>query len=186
MGNINSMGELFTRGHKRTQEDTRHNNRKKAKVEKMSKQSSLANCIVRDSCMGFSERLKGELEYKGMLVKELAGATGISRKTIDNYLLTNGTMPSADNAVAIAQTLGVTVDYLVTGREILHTNNKVSRKPLSPEMRAIAESIEPLSKEERQVVLKTVTELVRLLGKPITGVPVALTPLQKVFLRLFR
>jgi len=57
--------------------------------------------------MSFGEHLKGELEYRGMLVKELAHATGISKKTLDNYLLTNGTMPSAENAVAIAQVLGV-------------------------------------------------------------------------------
>ncbi|MCL2382190.1 MAG: helix-turn-helix domain-containing protein [Treponema sp.] len=134
--------------------------------------------------MGFGEHLKEELEYKGMLVKELSHATGIPKHTLDKYLLTNGTMPSADNAVAIAQTLGVTVEYLVTGKEIPHT--EAPNKSLSPEMRSIAAHIAPLPKEKREVVEKTVAELVGLLRKPLGDEPVALTTLQKVFIRLFR
>ena len=135
--------------------------------------------------MSFGEHLKGELEYRGMLVKELAHATGISKKTLDNYLLTNGTMPSADNAVAIAQTLGVTVEYLVTGKEIPHTEVP-GNKSLSPEMRSIAAYVAPLPREKREVVEKTVAELVRLLQKPLSDEPLVLTTLQKVFLKLFR
>ena len=134
--------------------------------------------------MGFGERLKGELEYRGMLVKELAHATGIPKQTIDKYLLTNGTMPSADNAVAIAQTLGVSVEYLVTGRNIPQA--EVPNQPVSPEIRSIATYIAPLSKEKRQVIERTVAELVKILQQPLNDDPVALTTLQKVFLRLFR
>jgi transcriptional regulator with XRE-family HTH domain len=119
-----------------------------------------------------------------MLVKELAHATGIPKKTLDNYLLTNGTMPSAENAVAIAHTLGVTVEYLVTGRKI--QSGKVSHTPLSPEMMSIANYVEPLSYEKRQIVERTIAELVKILQQPLNDDPVALTTLQKVFLRLFR
>jgi Helix-turn-helix. len=52
--------------------------------------------------MGFKENLKSELSYKSMLVKELAKITGISKKTIDNYLNVREYMPSADAAVRIA------------------------------------------------------------------------------------
>jgi transcriptional regulator with XRE-family HTH domain len=51
--------------------------------------------------MGFKENLKGELGYIGMPVKELAHATGIPKQTIDKYLLSNNSMPTADKAVAI-------------------------------------------------------------------------------------
>ena len=135
--------------------------------------------------MGFGEHLKEELEYRGMLVKELAHATGIPKKTIDNYLLTNGAMPSADNAVVIARTLGVTVEYLVTGREIPHVE-VTDNKSLSPEMRSIAAYVAPLPKEKREVVEQTVAELVKMLRKPLTDEPLALTTLQKVFIRMFR
>jgi len=135
--------------------------------------------------MGFGERLKEELEYKGMLVKELSYATGIPKPTLDNYLLTkNGTIPAADKAVAIAHTLGVTVEYLVTGRNALPS--KALPPSLSLEMRTIANHVEPLPNEKRKIVEKAVVELVGLLRKPLTDEPVALTSLQKVFVRLFR
>ena len=134
--------------------------------------------------MGFGEYLKGELEYRGMLVKELAHATGIPKQTIDKYLLTNGTMPSADNAVAIAQTLGVSVEYLVTGRNIPQTD--IFDQPANPEIRSIATYIAPLPREKRQIIERTVAELVKILQQPLNDEPVALTTLQKVFLRLFR
>jgi len=134
--------------------------------------------------MGFGEHLKEELEYRGMLVKELARATGIPKKTLDNYLLTNGTMPAADKAVAIAHTLGVTVEYLVTGRDI--TKTKAEREALSPETRSISNHVEPLSQEKRKIVERAVAELVALLQKPLNDEPIPLTALQKVFLRMFR
>ena len=134
--------------------------------------------------MGFAEHLKGELEYIGMLVKELAKATGIPKQTIDKYLLTNGTMPSADNAVAIAKTLGVTVEYLITGKQVPGT--KVPQQLYSPEMRSIAVHVEPLPREKRKIVEQTVAELVKMLRKPLTDEPLALTTLQKVFIRMFR
>jgi len=67
--------------------------------------------------MGFKENLKSELAYQDMMVKELASLSGISKHTLDNYLNVRGYMPSADVAVKIAHTLGVTVEYLVTGDE---------------------------------------------------------------------
>jgi len=66
--------------------------------------------------MGFRENLKQELNFNEMLVKELASAAGVHKRAIDTYLLSeNASMPPADVAVRIAQTLGVSVEYLVTG-----------------------------------------------------------------------
>ena len=134
--------------------------------------------------MGFNENLKGELEYKGMLVKELADKTGIPKQTIDKYLLSNGCMPPADNAVMIAKTLGVSVEYLVTGKN--NTDGKAVNKHLSPEIRSITNCVEPLSREKRKIIKTAVIELVELLCHPIKYESATLTPLQKVFLRLFR
>ncbi|MDR1107933.1 MAG: helix-turn-helix domain-containing protein [Spirochaetaceae bacterium] len=67
--------------------------------------------------MGFRENLKAELSYQGMLVKELAVLSGVSRHTLDNYLNARGHIPAADIAVKIARALGVSVEYLVTGEE---------------------------------------------------------------------
>jgi transcriptional regulator with XRE-family HTH domain len=134
--------------------------------------------------MSFNERLKGELEYKGILVKELAYMTGIPKQTIDKYLLTNGTMPTADKAVAIAGALGVTVEYLITGKKV--PAQKTPNSHLSPEMRLIANYVEPLSREKRKVVQNVVIELVTLLQQPPKDEIPELNLLQKVFFRLFR
>jgi len=134
--------------------------------------------------MSFSENLKGELEYKGMLVKELAYATGIPKQTIDKYLLTGGTMPPADKAVVIAMALGVTVEYLITGSKI--PIQKAPSHHLSPEMRSIANYVEPLSREKRKIVKNAVIEMVKLFQQPEKDEPLALSLLQKVFIKLFR
>ncbi|MDR0464070.1 MAG: helix-turn-helix domain-containing protein [Treponema sp.] len=133
--------------------------------------------------MGFNENLKGELEYKGILVKELAVRTGIPKQTIDKYLLSNGSMPPADKAVVIANALGVSVEYLITGKNF--SNNITKSKSFSSELRSIADYIEPLSRDKRKIVENTVIELVNLLRRPLKDEPIALTLLQKTFLRLF-
>jgi transcriptional regulator with XRE-family HTH domain len=67
--------------------------------------------------MGFRSNLREALDFSGMEQKELAAMTGLSLKTIENYVKKDSSIPSADKAVLIAQALGVTVEYLVTGKE---------------------------------------------------------------------
>jgi transcriptional regulator with XRE-family HTH domain len=66
---------------------------------------------------GFSERLRLEIDYACLNQKELAAKAGIKKRALDMYLGTQGSMPPADTAVKIAAVLGVSVEYLVTGRE---------------------------------------------------------------------
>jgi transcriptional regulator with XRE-family HTH domain len=102
--------------------------------------------------MGFKENLKVELNYKGMLVKELAASSGIKIVTLSSYLKENGSAPSAENAVLIARTLGVSVEYLVTGVE--SSREKAAVGP-GNEFRQLARAIEPLAEHERKIILKT-------------------------------
>lgn len=67
--------------------------------------------------MGFKENLKAELSYQNMVVKELADRTSINKSTLDNYLRDKNSSPTVENAVKIARTLNVTVEYLVTGED---------------------------------------------------------------------
>jgi transcriptional regulator with XRE-family HTH domain len=76
--------------------------------------------------MRFRENLKSELIYKDMTVKELAAKTGISRHTLDNYLNVREHIPTLDTAVKIAQALGVSVEYLATGKEPPQANSRES------------------------------------------------------------
>jgi transcriptional regulator with XRE-family HTH domain len=101
--------------------------------------------------MGFKENLKSELSYQDMLVKELATKTGISKKTIDNYLNVREYMPSADAAVKIAQALGVTVEYLVTGEEL-----SAARTSFGPEIRDLVQNYKQLNENDRKLVVSIV------------------------------
>lgn len=65
----------------------------------------------------FKENLKELLEYKDMTVKELAYKTGISDRSIGNYLNSRESMPPADYACRIAKALNTTVEFLVTGKD---------------------------------------------------------------------
>ena len=98
--------------------------------------------------MGFRENLKTELSYQNILVKELAAAIGISKKTIDNYLNNRGFVPSADVAVKIAQVLEVSVEYLVTGDE-----HSIAKSSYGPEIRDLVQNFKSLNTEDRELVV---------------------------------
>jgi len=101
--------------------------------------------------MGFKENLKSELSYQGMLVKELSNMTKISKKTIDNYLNVREYMPSAAAAVKIAQALGVSVEYLVTGEE-----SSPTKASFGPEIRGLIQNFKLLSEFDRKLVVNIV------------------------------
>jgi len=65
----------------------------------------------------FSQRLRSEIEYIGLNRKEFAAKVGINKRALDTYLGPQQSMPPADTAVKIAAALGVSVEYLVTGKE---------------------------------------------------------------------
>jgi transcriptional regulator with XRE-family HTH domain len=100
--------------------------------------------------MGFRDNLKSQLEYSGMLVKELAAHSGVKKKTIDSYLGTHNCTPSVDAAVKIAKVLGVSVEFLVTGEDA------VKDRPLSSFHSDIQEIVlvsERLSHKDRFIIL---------------------------------
>jgi len=100
--------------------------------------------------MGFRENLKLELGFNGMLVKELAAATGIPKRALDTYLLSkNASMPPADTAVKIAHALGVSVEYLVTGE----------KTALPSDIRLMVRNLQRLEKKNRKVVAVLINTL---------------------------
>jgi len=101
--------------------------------------------------MGFRENLKQELNFNDMLVKELATAAGVHKRALDTYLLSeNASMPPADVAVRIAKTLGVSVEYLVTGSET----------SLPHDIRKIVRLLLQLDSKDRKVVSVLVNALI--------------------------
>ena len=105
--------------------------------------------------MGFRENLKQELGFNGMLVKELAAATGIPKRALDTYLLsTKASMPPADTAVKIAHALGVSVEYLITGEETA----------LPPDIRLMVRNLQRLGKKDRKVASVLINALLEKRG----------------------
>lgn len=66
--------------------------------------------------MTISQRIFRLLKSKGKMQKELAAYTGISTAAISDWK-THGTNPSSDKIVAIAEFLGTSPEYLLTGKE---------------------------------------------------------------------
>jgi len=107
--------------------------------------------------MGFRENLKEELSFSGMFVKELAALSGLKKQTIDSYLNVNNCMPSADAAVAIAQALGVSVEYLVTGKDIKY---KTIQYPI--EAKTAAEIITQMNEKNRKIAITIIKSIKKL------------------------
>jgi len=104
--------------------------------------------------MGFRENLKEELDFTGMYVKELAALSGVKKQTIDSYLKTDSCMPLADTAVAIAQALGVSVEYLVTGKEM---KSKTVQYPA--EARIVADLTAQMEEKNRKMAVAVIKSI---------------------------
>lgn len=66
--------------------------------------------------MNFRENLRFLMESKDMQIKELSSRTGISENTLKTYLKTDSAEPKISKAMQIAQALGVSVEFLATGK----------------------------------------------------------------------
>ena len=101
--------------------------------------------------MGFRENLKNELEYQGLLVKELSEKSGIKKQTLDNYLSTHCCIPHADIAVKIARALNVSVEYLITGKE-----TKSSESDFSIEEKKLISAFRNLPEQKKKALLQLI------------------------------
>jgi transcriptional regulator with XRE-family HTH domain len=107
----------------------------------------------------FKKILRSELDYLDWTVKELSAKTGIAKGTLNCYLGTRASMPTADVAIKIAVALGVSVEYLVTGRE--ERREQGSFPIYNHQIRAILRIMPNLSKKDNEILL----ELAKILQK---------------------
>ncbi|MDR1468068.1 MAG: helix-turn-helix domain-containing protein [Spirochaetaceae bacterium] len=99
----------------------------------------------------FRQNLRDELDYQGMTVKELAERSAVSKGALDSYLGKQASMPPADTAVRIAEVLGVTVEYLVTGK----TRDAEAAGPFSGQRkRVLLRLFDELSERDRRVIVE--------------------------------
>lgn len=104
--------------------------------------------------MNFKDRLREEMEFKGMLAKEVAAAAGISGSTFLSYIDARGVLPNVETAVKIAKALGVSVEYLVAGE------NDVSYSARCKEIQAIVNDLRKMNHSELEMLKKITAALV--------------------------
>lgn len=112
--------------------------------------------------MGFRENLKEELKYQGIYVKELADKSGVPKGTIDHYLAEKSTAPTAESAVKIAKTLGVSVEYLVTGSDAKEKYDSNKYFFLYEKYHSIIEALELLPETKKRTVTKIIEQCIEL------------------------
>jgi transcriptional regulator with XRE-family HTH domain len=93
--------------------------------------------------------------------KELAAKTGISLKTIENYVKKDSSLPTADKAVLIAQVLGVTVEYLITGKK----TKKELAPSAPPQQKEVTDTISKLNKYNFEAITAIAKTLLNLQAK---------------------
>ena len=108
--------------------------------------------------MSFKENLKDELEYQDMKVKELAFTTKINKRTIDNYLLENESQPTAENAVKIAQALGVSVEYLVTPSTPNAESSAIEGFNLCKKYFSVIQKLDAMPENIKKLLCRLITE----------------------------
>ncbi|MDR0487668.1 MAG: hypothetical protein LBG91_05425, partial [Treponema sp.] len=84
----------------------------------------------------------------------------ISLRSIENYLRENGSIPSADKAVYIAQVLGITVEYLVTGTDVSKKASAAIGYEIEHEIRQLVKEIKYLPAGKQRVVIKNALSLI--------------------------
>jgi transcriptional regulator with XRE-family HTH domain len=108
--------------------------------------------------MSFRDNLRETLDFLCMGQKELAAKTGLSLKTIENYVKKDSSIPSADKAVLIAQALGVTVEYLEKRKK----NAKKSTIEIQTGHKEIIDVLQKLNNYNYEVVISMAKMLLNL------------------------
>ena len=109
--------------------------------------------------MNFSTRLKEEIELSNLRYKDLAKVSGVAERALYNYVATkNPSMPPADIAVKIANVLGVSVEYLVTGKVNKPQAENLDFQKIHKYAGLIAK-IDQLSDRQKALLQELVTEL---------------------------
>lgn len=105
--------------------------------------------------MDFRSRLREEIEFSGLLDKEVASKAGITKRALDSYVGSQASMPSAEVAVKLAKVLGVSVEYLVTGNEESPIDDTVRSK-----LNYLSHLFLQLDDKDQHIILTLAKELI--------------------------
>lgn len=98
--------------------------------------------------MDFRTRLREQIEYLGLLDKEVAERAGISKHAMDTYVGSRACMPAADIAVRLARVLGVSVEWLVEGE------SSQNDKPADSDLLSLIHYFSTLSNHDKKLLLE--------------------------------
>jgi len=113
--------------------------------------------------MSFRDNLREAIDFCGIEQKELAYKANISLRNIENYLRENASIPSADKAVQIAEILGVTVEYLVNGKNLQPKFSDSVLHGIDSEIQQLIKSLKTLPRDKQRIVLKNALNLYKIL-----------------------
>ncbi|NLC92650.1 MAG: helix-turn-helix transcriptional regulator [Treponema sp.] len=105
--------------------------------------------------MNFWERVDDLLERKDKNKKALAKEAGFDPSNISKGIK-NGNIPAADTALKIANILGVSVEFLVTGTEINENLNVSKFYLLYQKYQNIFNMLEAMSLEKQKKIMQIV------------------------------
>lgn len=77
--------------------------------------------------MDFKQNLRNEIAYQGLQMKQVAADAGLSYGAFLAYVDHRERLPSVEIGVRIAKALGVSVEYLVTGKNHERSDNNMSK-----------------------------------------------------------
>ena len=108
--------------------------------------------------MNFWERVNDLLERNDINKKTLAADAGFDASNITKGIKNNN-IPSAETAVKIAERLGVTVEYLVTGKDSLTNNANIGKSVyLYQKYHTVLDTLEKLPNPKQRSVMRIVEE----------------------------
>lgn len=117
------------------------------------------NCYSKN--MGFRERLREQIEFCGLLDKEVAVKAGITKRAIDSYVGSEACMPSAEVAVKLAKVLNTTVEYLVIGESPDNSsdNNTFLQALQNPKVKQLIKNYTKLSERDKNLLFSISKEM---------------------------
>ena len=111
----------------------------------------------------FADRVDFCLNKRNQTRKAITADLGISSSTMSSWAAGRGSIPNANVAAQIAEYLGVSLDWLITGKE--YECHETARNLPPPEILELAEDIYRLPQNLQELVIHTVEEYKRMCFK---------------------
>lgn len=109
----------------------------------------------------FRDKLRELMQTKNLTAKDLASMIETDEdrqrgtklfRVIENWAGKRASMPSADRAVAIAKALGVSVEYMVEGKDSSLSYDEIRLLSLAKKNREILEALDSMDYQTRDII----------------------------------